>query len=109
MNMRNKPLLPCVMAALLASGCFGGHARRERKSSDFLDDKVTAARVQTALGTNYPGVHVTVHNGVAQLSGSVRTPDQKDRVTVLARSVDRVKEVKTDVQVQVGRAVISDQ
>ena len=91
---------PLLALVLLAAGCFGGHAQRERKASSFLDDKVTAARVQGALGTNFPGVHVSVDNGVARLSGSVTTPEQKQRALALAQSVERVKKVQTDIQVQ---------
>ena len=88
-----------VVVAVLTTGCFGSHARHERHANDFLEDKVTAARVQGALGTNFPAVQVVVSNGVAHLTGSVSSADQKERAAALARGVERVRGVQSDVRV----------
>ena len=68
-----------------------------------IADAQAAARVKTAL-VNDPGlggqaIEVRVVRGVGLLSGRVRTQAEADRAVALARSVDGVLDVRTDLQI----------
>jgi hypothetical protein len=68
-----------------------------------IADAQAAARVKTVL-VNDPGlggqtIEVRVVRGVGLLSGRVRTQAEADRAVALARSVDGVLDVRTDLQI----------
>jgi hypothetical protein len=82
---------------LLAAGC-GAAA-----DPAVIADAQAAARVKTVL-VNDPGlggqtIEVRVVRGVALLSGRVRTQAEADKAAALARSVEGVVDVRTDLQI----------
>lgn len=70
---------------------------------DYADDAVITAGIRAKLLTadNMPltGISVETVDGIVQLSGSVKTPDQVLRAEQIAKQVDGVKTVKNDLSV----------
>ena len=69
-----------------------------------IDDATISTRVKTAL-LNDPDVgllriDVATFNGVVTLSGSVRSTVERDRAVQLARKINGVSDVKTQLQIQ---------
>jgi hyperosmotically inducible protein len=67
------------------------------------DDSGISTRVRTAL-LNDPqvaagGISVSAANGVVTLSGSVRTPAERDRAVALARQTSGVSDVRSELAV----------
>lgn len=100
-----KRVLPGLLV-VLAFGFAGGCS--QAISPTFLRDAQTAVRVKTAL-VNDPvlgvrPIEVTVVNGVARLSGSVASEVERQHAVELARSVDGVRDVRTELVVRVTTA-----
>jgi osmotically-inducible protein OsmY len=93
---------------LLVASCFGCLSRRpEPKTNDYIDDKVTAARVLQLLRSQpdykYSDVQVAVTNGIVYLSGSVQTPEQRLKITGLAQQAENVHSVKYSLSINHSR------
>jgi osmotically-inducible protein OsmY len=94
-------ILPLLLLSftLLSFGCISRTA--EPKKNDYLDDKVTAARVLQLLkgqpDYKYPDIHVAVTNGVVYLNGSVQRSDQKFKAEELAQRAENVRSVKNNL------------
>lgn len=88
--------------AVLSTGC-AGNANRE-STGEFIDNRAVTAKVKTALIEDElvraRDVEVTTFKGTVQLSGFVDTQAQKDRATVVARTIPGVTEVKNDLIVK---------
>lgn len=73
-----------------------------------IQDAHLAARVKTALvndaALGVRPIEVTVASGVARLSGSVGSEAEVQRAIELARAVDGVVEVRTDLAIRLGGA-----
>jgi hyperosmotically inducible protein len=90
-----------VLAALLAAlppawGC--GKSVQQN-----MDDSGLSTRVRTAL-LNAPDISandivVSSQGGVITLSGSVRTPEERERAVAIARQVNGVSDVTANVRV----------
>jgi hypothetical protein len=67
-----------IVAVIAVGGCFGGH---HQPNANLLDDKVTIARVQSALNTSggLNDVKIATTNGVVTLTGSVASEQQKKK------------------------------
>jgi hyperosmotically inducible protein len=92
-------LVLALMGPMLVSACGGGKA-----ISNTTDDATITARVKTVL-VNDPDVagrtiDVSTAAGVVTLSGTVKTPADRDKAVGLARKVGGVKDVKSALQVQ---------
>jgi hypothetical protein len=95
--------LNCAVLLSAAVGCFGPKEDRETRSADFLDDKVTRARVEAALrqssSNHFNHVQVAVTNGTVYLSGVVPNKQDQQQATQVAESVHRTKQVENQTQV----------
>lgn len=91
-----------ISLMMVVSGCFEGH--HEQRGASLLDDKVTTARVESALHggvTNqFAEVHATTTNGVVTLSGLVGSAEQKEKAEKLAAGVHRVRSLKNEIAVK---------
>lgn len=103
--MNSKLLQKCgviAIAAILFSGCVSH--RPERKTNNYLDDKVIAARVSQKLRSekdySFPNVKVAVTNGVVQLSGFVKSPEQKAQAAELARDASAATDVRNEISIK---------
>lgn len=90
---------------LVVASCFGCLNRRaEPKANDYIDDKVTAARILQLLRSQpaykYPDIHVAVTNGAVYLMGSVQTSEQKLKAAELTQHADNVHKVKNDLTIK---------
>ena len=91
-------LLPVCSAALIFIGCdrdrssMGGpRLETERTVGQKVDDKELGNRVKDALDDNaaykFPDVKVNVYGGRVQLSGFVKTREQKSKAEDIAKSM----------------------
>jgi len=91
-------LIPTVLlAASLSVACASKSIRPA------TDDGGISTRVRSAL-LNDPqvsatGINVTAANGVVTLSGSVRTPAERDRAVAVARQTSGVSDVRSELAV----------
>lgn len=102
-----KLVLACLIGAGASLPLFTGCASRhphERQTDQFLDNKVTADRVQEALRNNatyqFPHVLASAANGTVTLSGYVENESQRQQAAALAMSVDRVKNIQNHIQIE---------
>jgi osmotically-inducible protein OsmY len=93
-----KPLFAGVLFAVLA-GCAGAGV----KSGQYLDDAAITGKVKAALATDKQvsalDVHVDTVQGKVQLSGAVKSPEQRQRAEEIARSVAGVQSVNNSLAV----------
>jgi osmotically-inducible protein OsmY len=95
---------PCatVVVSLLLTGCLARQA--ERKNNDYLDDKVIAARVSQKLHSQkddpFANVNVIVTNGVVELGGTVKSPEEKSRAAELANQINTATSVQNEISVK---------
>lgn len=72
-------------------------------SGEFFDNSMITAKIKSKLVddplTGIFRIKVNSHKGVVQLSGIVRTSNEKQRAEVIAYSVDGVKEVDNSLRV----------
>jgi osmotically-inducible protein OsmY len=90
------------MLATLLAGCAG--SAKERSTGDVVDDTTINAKVKAAL-LNDPAVtglaiQVETYKGAVQLSGFVKTAEERSRAASLARSVAGVQSVRNDIVVR---------
>ncbi|MBB3642192.1 BON domain-containing protein [Variovorax atrisoli] len=102
-----QPSLKHRLAAtsLLVAALAGCAATPTRESSgEYFDDTSITARVKTSLLANKDvsaaEVNVETFKGRVQLSGFVKTPDQRRRAGEIARSVKGVNEVVNDILIR---------
>ncbi|MDX2185863.1 MAG: BON domain-containing protein [Opitutaceae bacterium] len=103
-----KNLISAILAsailgtAALSTGCTGSATRES--TGEYIDNRAITAKVKTALVEDElvraRDVEVTTFKGTVQLSGFVDTQAQKDRATVVARTVPGVNDVKNDLIVK---------
>ena len=94
-------LTACLLvAAPLVTGC----ANPQRSVGETVDDATITAKVKSQLladpdvsGLN---VNVTTFNGQVQLSGYVRSTEQRQRAEQIAREVEGVRSISNDLIVQ---------
>lgn len=77
----------------------------ERTAGAVVDDSVIAAKVKSQLATEAglgtaSAVNVEVNSGVVQLSGFVKSDDERSRAEAVASNVEGVAEVRNDIDVQ---------
>jgi BON domain len=92
----------CVVSFMLAAGgCFENHP--PQRGASLLDDHVINARVESALHANADDhldqVRAASTNAVVTLSGTVSSPDQKQKAASLTGRVDQVRGVQNEIVV----------
>lgn len=92
----------CVAASVLFVGCAG--TRYSRSTGQYIDDKATAARVNSALHKDSlvesADINVESFRGNVHLTGFVDHPVQKERASELTRNVRGVNWFKNDIVVK---------
>jgi hyperosmotically inducible protein len=103
-GIRRALVIGTVLVAL--AGCSA--TRTQQSAGEVIDDSVLTAKVKTALiddpVTKAGDINVETYRGVVELGGFVESAAQKDRATVVARSVTGVKEVRNDLRVAADQA-----
>jgi len=90
------------MLATLLAGCAG--SAKERSAGDVVDDTAISTKVKAAL-LNDPvvsglAIQVETFKGTVQLSGFVKTAEERSRAASLARSVAGVQSVRNDIVIR---------
>lgn len=89
-------------AAVCMTGCAGD--KYHESTGEGIDDTAITARVKSALsGDNmykYPDVHVTTFKGTVQLSGFVRSRDERSHAVDLAKNCAGVKDVTDSISIK---------
>lgn len=84
------------------TGCAGN--QNERSTGQYIDDKTLQHEVRDALSDNseykFDNVNVDVYRGTVQLSGFVKTHDQKSKAKDIAKNVQGVTDVENNISVQ---------
>ena len=92
----------CVAASVVLVGCAG--TRYSRSTGQYIDDKATAARVNSALHKDSlvesADINVESFRGNVHLTGFVDHPVQKERASELTRNVRGVNWFKNDIVVK---------
>ena len=100
--MKIKSLIAAVLLAL--AGCASNTEKEQGGSSAYLDDAGITAEVKAMIfnqtGINALNVTVTTENRVVQLTGTVKSRAEMQKVVEAARRVERVKSVKNELKVQ---------
>jgi len=105
MKTRFSEVRTIAMAAVLAAalGACAGTAKKE-STGELVDDSVITSKVKGALlaekGVNSMDVSVETFKGRVLLSGYVKTPDERQRIEGVARSVGGVKEINNNIQLR---------
>ena len=98
MNSIKRTGILLIFTMLLTTGCatIGGH--------DVFGDTGITTRVKTAI-FNEPGlkvttIHVSTDEGMVRLTGAVKTRAERAKAIQVARKVEGVKGVKSELQVE---------
>jgi len=104
-NFRNR--VAVLGAALMLGGVLGGCAGTGEKVGTAVDDSTITTKVKSEFATNKDvsamAVHVKTTNGVVQLSGEVKSYDEKRKAEEVARRVSGVRSVENDLTVASNR------
>ena len=78
-------------------------ADQQNSTSQYVDDATITTKVKTSLladkDTSGTAIKVETANGTVQLSGNVKSAEEKSRAVDLARQIEGVKDVKDMIQV----------
>ncbi|MGH8636557.1 MAG: BON domain-containing protein [Burkholderiales bacterium] len=103
--MASKDIKAWIGAGVLAlalAGC--GGTPTKSSTGDYFDDTVISTKVKTALladpDVKGTAVDVEVFRGSVQLSGFVRSEQEREKAERLARQVAGVQEVKNDLRLR---------
>lgn len=101
-SIRIAVWLGTMATLIITSGCAGD--RYHQSTGEHVDDRATSMRVKSALGDDaqykYPMVEVKTFKGTAQLSGFVKTRDQKSRAGDIAKRVEGVRNLENNITVK---------
>jgi hyperosmotically inducible protein len=101
-----RKALPLAMAAvaLAMTGCQA--TRTEKTAGEYVDDTVVTSKVKTALignpTTKAMQIDVETFRGAVQLNGFVDSMGAKNEATRVAQSVEGVREVHNNLEVDTG-------
>ena len=100
-NFRNR--VTVLGAALMLGGVLGGCADTGHKMGAAVDDAAITTKVKSAFATDKDvsatAVHVKTTNGRVQLTGQVKSYDEKRKAEDVARRVAGVQSVENDLEV----------
>jgi len=102
--MRKLRSAACALSVVLASSfAVGCQTVKPAAGANSVDDGSISARVKTVLlndtQVNATKINVSTTNGVVVMSGSVPSKDQEQRAIQLARQVNGVRDVRSELQV----------
>lgn len=97
-------ILAAGLAITVACAGLAGCASEDRTAGTRLDDHMTERRIKKELADapayKFDGVRVDVYDGIAQLSGFVDTPEQKQYAGKITSQVAGVREVLDGISVK---------
>ena len=97
MGLNMKSLIMAGGLSLATVATFTGCATGDRSSGQYMDDRMTARRVNSELKANpiykFEDVSVNTYRGVVQLNGWVTQPEQKQIAERIAKNTPGVLDV----------------
>ena len=103
MNVKSRTMAVWLGAAVAVAGLTGCHTGG-RTAGTYIDDRMTAERVKSALGDaqvyKFPDVNVSSYNGTVQLNGFVASQAQKQEAAQIASQVQGVHQLVNNITVQ---------
>jgi hyperosmotically inducible periplasmic protein len=107
MHIKKLGLVTMLAAALIGSavvGCSSNQPMPAQKAGTFVDDSYLTSAVKTKLlaapGINSFDIHVVTKDQVVTLSGTLPTDALRDQAVTVAKTVDGVKDVISDIEVK---------
>lgn len=107
MMTRKVTFAAALLAAMLAGGIAGCSSNRPmpaQRAGAFVDDSYLTTAVKTKLlgdeGLKSFDIHVTTKDQVVVLSGTLPTSALRDQAVSVAKSVNGVRDVVSDIDVQ---------
>jgi osmotically-inducible protein OsmY len=101
MKLRNR--IAVLGAALALGGALGGCAGTGEKMGTAVDDSAITTKVKSEFATDKDvhamDVHVKTTNGNVQLTGQVKSYEEKRKAEEVARRVSGVRSVENDLTV----------
>jgi osmotically-inducible protein OsmY len=100
MNRRNL-----IIAAFLGTVLIGCTSTRTQESTgEYIDDTTITTKVKSKLmlakDTTGTAINVETFKGIVQLSGFVKTEQEKQRAEEITRTVGGVKEVENKISIR---------
>ena len=103
MIIRNT-LTAAVTAVALLSGTGCAVVRDQQSVGQYVDDTTLTTRVKAKFAedptVSAMAISVETFNGLVQLSGFAKSPDERLKAETLARNTSGVKAVKNDIVVR---------
>jgi osmotically-inducible protein OsmY len=100
MNKRNLSIAAII--TILELGCAG--TPTQESTGEYIDDAAISSKVKSELliseDTSGTAITVETFKGTVQLSGFVKSAQEKRRAEEIARSVDGVKRVENRISVR---------
>ena len=98
-------LVPTLIAAFLVA-CGGNTS--SRATGEYVDDKVISTKVKTKLGTELGAssavdINVETYKGTVQLSGFVKSAQEKQKAGEVAKSVAGVEKVVNNIALRAAQ------
>ena len=107
MRIKKIGLAALLVVAALATavgGCSSTQPMPAQKAGTFVDDSYLTTAIKTKLlaapGINSFDIHVVTKDQVVTLSGTVPTDALRDQAVAVAKTVDGVKDVVSDIEVK---------
>lgn len=107
MNLKKIGLAAALSVAVLGSvltGCSSNEPMPAQRAGTFVDDSYLTSAIKTKLlaapGINSFDIHVITKDQVVTLSGTVPTDALRDQAVAVAKTVDGVKDVVSDIEVK---------
>jgi osmotically-inducible protein OsmY len=101
--MNNRKILFAALATMLvAVGCAG--SRTQESTGEYIDDATITTKVKSKLLADEDAsglaINVETFKGTVQLSGFVKSEQEKEHAEVIAESVDGVQRVENRISVR---------
>ncbi len=97
-------LLAAVSGTAIVAGCASDKPMPAQRAGTYVDDSYLTTAVKTKLlgdtGLKSFDIHVATSNQVVVLSGTLPTTALRDQAVTVAKSVDGVKDVVSNIDVK---------
>ena len=100
--MKQRNLIIAVLTAVILMGCAG--SRTQESTGEYIDDATITTKVKSQLlmseDTSGMAISVETFKGIVQLSGFVKSDQQKRRAEEIAKATDGVIRVENKISIR---------
>ena len=100
--MKQRNLIIAVLTAVILIGCAG--SRTQESTGEYIDDATITTKVKSQLlmseDTSGMAISVETFKGIVQLSGFVKSDQQKRRAEEIAKATDGVIRVENKISIR---------